>query len=148
MSGLIGFKLFDTLDGIPEITFQKVDFEKNQQTTKQFAKLPSRQRVNIKDHLVLLRALKKSLVRFFPLKMVIFSYTSMKRLLVVPIVSLSHDILINPPPRSRLGVIEMAFTGQSNFTQMFLSVRQCAELMTQLPRLKVKVTFQGHRIYP
>ena len=33
-----------------------------------------------------------------------------------------------------------------NFTQMFLSVRRCAEPMTQLPRLKVKVTVQGHGI--
>ena len=33
-----------------------------------------------------------------------------------------------------------------NFTQMFLSIRRCAEHMTQLPRLKVKVTGQG--IYP
>ena len=35
-----------------------------------------------------------------------------------------------------------------NFTQMFLSVRRCAEPMTQLPRLKVMVTVQGHGIYP
>ena len=31
---------------------------------------------------------------------------------------------------------------------MFLSVRQCAEHMTQLPRLKVKVTGQGNVLYP
>ena len=31
-----------------------------------------------------------------------------------------------------------------NFTQMFLLVRQCAEHMTQLPRLNVKATGQGH----
>ena len=35
-----------------------------------------------------------------------------------------------------------------NITQMFRSVRRCAEPMTQLPRLKVKVTLQGHGIYP
>ena len=35
-----------------------------------------------------------------------------------------------------------------NFTQMFLSVRQCAELNKLLRRLKVKVTLQGHVIYP
>ena len=35
-----------------------------------------------------------------------------------------------------------------NFTQMFLSVRQCAEFMTLLHRLKVRVTLQGHGIYP
>ena len=35
-----------------------------------------------------------------------------------------------------------------NFTQTFLSVRWCAELMAQLCRLKVKVTLQGHGIYP
>ena len=34
------------------------------------------------------------------------------------------------------------------FIQMFLLVRRCAEPMTQLQRLKVKVTFQGHRLYP
>ena len=34
------------------------------------------------------------------------------------------------------------------FTQMFLSVRRCAESLTQLCRLKVKVTIQGHGIYP
>ena len=31
-----------------------------------------------------------------------------------------------------------------NFTQMFLSVSWCAEPMTQLCKLKVKVTLQGH----
>ena len=31
---------------------------------------------------------------------------------------------------------------------MFLSIRQCAEHMTLLRRLKVKVTFLGHVIYP
>ena len=34
-----------------------------------------------------------------------------------------------------------------NLTQMFLSVRWCAEHMTQLPRFKVKVTGQGQGIY-
>ena len=34
-----------------------------------------------------------------------------------------------------------------NFTQMFLSVRQCAEPMTQLHSLKINVTIQGHKIY-
>ena len=35
-----------------------------------------------------------------------------------------------------------------NFTQMALSVRQCAESMNWVYRLKVKVNFQGHGIYP
>ena len=35
-----------------------------------------------------------------------------------------------------------------NFTQMFLSVSKSAEPMAQLPRLKVKITFQSHVIYP
>ena len=35
-----------------------------------------------------------------------------------------------------------------NSTQMSLSVRQCAEVMTRVCRLKVKVNFQGHWIYP
>ena len=35
-----------------------------------------------------------------------------------------------------------------SFTQMFISVRRCAEIMTRLHRLKVKVTLQGHVIYP
>ena len=35
-----------------------------------------------------------------------------------------------------------------SFTKMFLSMRKCAELMTKLPRLKAKVTGQGHVIYP
>ena len=35
-----------------------------------------------------------------------------------------------------------------DFTQIFLSVRGCAELMTLLCRLKVKVTLQGSVIYP
>ena len=30
------------------------------------------------------------------------------------------------------------------FILMFLSVRRCAEAMTQPPRLKVKVTLKGH----
>ena len=34
------------------------------------------------------------------------------------------------------------------YTQMFLSVSWCSEPMTQLRRLKVKVTLQGHGIYP
>ena len=35
-----------------------------------------------------------------------------------------------------------------NFTQMFLSVIRCAEPMTRLHKLKVKVTLQSHGIYP
>ena len=35
-----------------------------------------------------------------------------------------------------------------NFTQMSLSVRQCAEPMNWVCGLKVKVNLQGHRIYP
>ena len=35
-----------------------------------------------------------------------------------------------------------------NFTQMFLSVRRCAEHITQLPRLNVKVTGQCQVIDP
>ena len=35
----------------------------------------------------------------------------------------------------------------SNFGQMFISVRGCAEFMKQLCRLKVKVTVKGHVIY-
>ena len=35
-----------------------------------------------------------------------------------------------------------------NFAQIFLSVRGCAEVMTRLHRLQVKVTLQGHVIYP
>ena len=35
-----------------------------------------------------------------------------------------------------------------NVTQIFLSVRRCAEPMTQLRRLKVKVNGQGHVFYP
>ena len=34
-----------------------------------------------------------------------------------------------------------------NFTHMFLSVRQYAEPLTQLCRLNIKVTLQGHGIY-
>ena len=34
------------------------------------------------------------------------------------------------------------------FIQMFPLVRQCAEPMTQLRRLKVKVTVQWHKLYP
>ena len=34
-----------------------------------------------------------------------------------------------------------------NFIEIFLSVRRCAESMTQLCRLKFKVTLQGHVIY-
>ena len=33
-----------------------------------------------------------------------------------------------------------------NFTQMFLSVRRCAESVTQLRSTKVKATLQGHGI--
>ena len=35
-----------------------------------------------------------------------------------------------------------------NFTQMFLSVRRCAEHITKLPRFKVKVIEQAQWIYP
>ena len=35
-----------------------------------------------------------------------------------------------------------------NFTQMFFSVRRCAEHVTQLWSLEVNVTVQGHGIYP
>ena len=35
-----------------------------------------------------------------------------------------------------------------NFNQMFISVRQCAEPMTQLPRPTAKDTGQGQLIYP
>ena len=35
-----------------------------------------------------------------------------------------------------------------NFTQMSFSVRWCAEPMNRVCRLKVKVSFQGHGIYP
>ena len=31
---------------------------------------------------------------------------------------------------------------------MFLKMRRCAKSMTQLPRLKVQITVQGHAIYP
>ena len=47
MSGLIWIQTVWHFDGIPERIFQKVDFEKNQQTTKKHAKLPSRQRVGL-----------------------------------------------------------------------------------------------------
>ena len=43
--GLIWPKLFDTLLVFLKEFFEKVDFEKNQQTTKKHAKLPRRQRV-------------------------------------------------------------------------------------------------------
>ena len=46
---------------------------------------------------------------------------------------------ISPEPFERFSL---------NFTKMFLSVRRCAEPMTQLRRLNVKVTLQGHGIYP
>ena len=35
-----------------------------------------------------------------------------------------------------------------NLTQMSLSVRRCAEPMNRVCRLKVKVSFHGHGIYP
>ena len=35
-----------------------------------------------------------------------------------------------------------------NFTQMFLSMRWCAEPITVLHRHKIKVILQGHMIYP
>ena len=44
---------------------------------------------------------------------------------------------ISPQPFERFSL---------NFIQMFLSVIQCAEFMTQLCRVKVKVTLQGHGI--
>ena len=40
-----GSKLFDTLMVFLKEFFEKVDFEKNQQTTKKHEKLPRRQRV-------------------------------------------------------------------------------------------------------
>ena len=40
-----GFKLFDILMVLLKEFFEKVDFEKNQQTTKKSEKLPSMQRV-------------------------------------------------------------------------------------------------------
>ena len=43
---------------------------------------------------------------------------------------------------------EQSFVLLLNFTQMFLSVTRCAEPMTRLHRLKVKVTLQNHVIYP
>ena len=46
---------------------------------------------------------------------------------------------ISPKPLGRFSL---------NFTQMFLSVRQCAEPLTRLHRLKFRVTLQGHVIYP
>ena len=46
---------------------------------------------------------------------------------------------ISPEPFERFSL---------KFTQMFLSVRQFAEPMTWLRRLKVKVTLQGYVIYP
>ena len=46
---------------------------------------------------------------------------------------------ISPEPFEQFSLI---------FTQMFLSVRRCAEPMTQLCRLKAVVTLQGHGIYP
>ena len=42
-----GSKLFDTLIKYLKEFFQKIDFEKNQQTTKKHAKLPSRQSVKV-----------------------------------------------------------------------------------------------------
>ena len=41
-----GSKLFDTLMAFLKEFYEKVYFEKNQQTTKRHAKLPSRQSVN------------------------------------------------------------------------------------------------------
>ena len=92
----------------------------------------------------------------------------------------SHIPIFNPPLRSGRGVIGKPFIRQSfslsvrqsiipsvtrvrsispepferfslNFTQMFLSVRRCAEHMTQLPRIKVKgftLEFRIHSISP
>ena len=46
---------------------------------------------------------------------------------------------ISPEPLGRFSL---------NFTQIFLSVRRCAEFITRLHRLKIKVTLQDHVIYP
>ena len=45
---------------------------------------------------------------------------------------------ISPEPFERFSL---------NFGQVLFLVRRCSEPMTQLPRLKVKVTLQGPRIY-
>ena len=50
-----------------------------------------------------------------------------------------HVLSISPESFGRFSLI---------VTQMFLSVRRCAEPMTRLHRLKVKVTIQSHGIYP
>ena len=50
----------------------------------------------------------------------------------------NHVHSIYPEPLERFSL---------NFTQTFLSVRRCAEPMTQLHRLNVNVTLQGHRIH-
>ena len=44
-----GSKLFDTLMVFLKEVLEKLDFKKNQQTTKKHAKLPGRQRVNKVD---------------------------------------------------------------------------------------------------
>ena len=49
----------------------------------------------------------------------------------------------------RVRSISLPLEGFSlNFGHMFASVRQCAELITQPCRHKVKVTVQGHRFEP
>ena len=48
-----------------------------------------------------------------------------------------HVSFISPLPLEKFSL---------NFGQMIISVRQCAKPMTQLHRLKVKVTIEGHGI--
>ena len=55
-----------------------------------------------------------------------------------------HGHMIYPSIRVRSISPESFERFSLNFTQMFLSMRQCAEHMTQLPRLKV--TGQGNVI--
>ena len=49
MSGLIWVQTVWHSNGIPEIIFQKVDFEKNQQMTKKYTNLPIMPRVSTSD---------------------------------------------------------------------------------------------------
>ena len=65
--------------------------------------------------------------------------------LKVKITRQSHGIYPSIPVRSISPELLERFS--LNFTQMFLSVSWSAELMTQLHRLNVKVTLQGHGIY-
>ena len=46
-AGKTGSKLFDTQMVFLKEFFEKVDFEKNQRTTKKYVKLPSMQRVHV-----------------------------------------------------------------------------------------------------